>query len=72
VYNFWLQAKSSAMELFLENGAAGAIREGGIKKMQHKQKQCTPLLSNKTRYQARKVNNAECRPRVKASTETNS
>ncbi|KAM0866848.1 hypothetical protein ACQ4PT_042388 [Festuca glaucescens] len=57
-------AKSSAMELFLENGAAGAIREGGIKKMQHRQKQCTPLLSNKTRYQARKVN-AECRPRVK-------
>ncbi|KAK1611844.1 hypothetical protein QYE76_035517 [Lolium multiflorum] len=47
-------AKSSAMELFLENGAAGAIREGGIKKMQHRQKQCTPLLSNKTRYQARK------------------
>ncbi|XP_051198963.1 protein CHLOROPLAST IMPORT APPARATUS 2-like [Lolium perenne] len=57
-------AKSSAIELFLENGAAGAIREGGIKKMQHRQKQCTPLLSNKTRYQARKVN-AECRPRVK-------
>ncbi|KAM0898009.1 hypothetical protein ACQ4PT_022200 [Festuca glaucescens] len=57
-------AKSSAIELFLENGPAGVIREGGIKKMQHKQKQCTPLLSNKTRYQARKVN-AECRPRVK-------
>ncbi|XP_020148948.1 protein CHLOROPLAST IMPORT APPARATUS 2 [Aegilops tauschii subsp. strangulata] len=57
-------AKLSDIELFLENGAAGAIREGSIQKLKHKQKQCTPLLSNKTRYQARKVH-AESRPRVK-------
>ncbi|XP_037458780.1 protein CHLOROPLAST IMPORT APPARATUS 2-like [Triticum dicoccoides] len=57
-------AKLSDIELFLENGAAGAIREGSVQKLKHKQKQCTPLLSNKTRYQARKVH-AESRPRVK-------
>lgn len=57
-------AKLSEIELFLENGPAGVSREGGIEKMRHKQKQCTPLLANKSRYQARKVN-AECRPRVK-------
>nr|BAJ97301.1 predicted protein [Hordeum vulgare subsp. vulgare] len=66
----WL-AKLSDIELFLENGAAGAIREGSVQKLKHKQKQCTPLLSNKTRYQARKVH-AESRPRVKASTRTHS
>ncbi|CAM0909680.1 unnamed protein product [Alopecurus aequalis] len=64
-------AKPSNIELFLENGSAGVVREGGSQKMQHKQKQCTPLLSNKSRYQARKVN-AECRPRVKASANTDS
>uniref|UniRef100_A0ACD5Z729 Uncharacterized protein n=1 Tax=Avena sativa TaxID=4498 RepID=A0ACD5Z729_AVESA len=58
------QAKLSDIELFLENGAAGVIKEGSLQKMKHKQKQCTPLLSNKSRYQSRKVN-AECRPRVK-------
>uniref|UniRef100_A0ACD5UHK1 Uncharacterized protein n=1 Tax=Avena sativa TaxID=4498 RepID=A0ACD5UHK1_AVESA len=58
------QAKLSDIELFLDNGAAGVIKEGSLQKMKHKQKQCTPLLSNKTRYQSRKVN-AECRPRVK-------
>ncbi|KAL6873867.1 hypothetical protein ACP4OV_013949 [Aristida adscensionis] len=48
--------KHANSDMFLENGASSVIREGNILKMQHKQKQCTPLLSNKSRYY---------RPRVK-------
>ncbi|KAL6603246.1 hypothetical protein ACP70R_043607 [Stipagrostis hirtigluma subsp. patula] len=48
--------KHADSDLFVENGPGGVIREGNILKMQHKQKQCTPLLSNKSRYY---------RPRVK-------
>ncbi|XP_040380942.1 protein CHLOROPLAST IMPORT APPARATUS 2-like [Oryza brachyantha] len=60
-----LHSKLADIDLFLDNSTSGGvIREGSILKMRHKQKQCTPLLSNKTRYQPRKVN-AECRPRVK-------
>ncbi|KAF0918830.1 hypothetical protein E2562_026202 [Oryza meyeriana var. granulata] len=59
-----LHAKLADIDLFLDNSTSGVIREGSILKMRHKQKQCTPLLSNKTRYQSRKVN-SECRPRVK-------
>lgn len=59
-----LHAKLADIDLFLDNNTSGVIREGSMLKLRHKQKQCTPLLSNKTRYQSRKVN-AECRPRVK-------
>ncbi|TVU07738.1 hypothetical protein EJB05_41107, partial [Eragrostis curvula] len=42
--------KRANKDLFKENGGSGVIREGNILKMQHKQKQCTPLVSNKSRY----------------------
>uniref|UniRef100_A0A0D9WTR0 CCT domain-containing protein n=1 Tax=Leersia perrieri TaxID=77586 RepID=A0A0D9WTR0_9ORYZ len=47
-------AKLADIDLFLDNSTSGVIREGSVLKMRHKQKQCTPLLSNKTRYQSRK------------------
>ncbi|KAK3131192.1 hypothetical protein QOZ80_6BG0503270 [Eleusine coracana subsp. coracana] len=48
--------KHSNSDIIKENVARGVIREGNILKMQHKQKQCTPVVSNKSRYY---------RPRVK-------
>ncbi|KAL5224220.1 hypothetical protein ABZP36_010859 [Zizania latifolia] len=42
-------AKLADVDLFLDNSSSGVIREGSLLKMRHKQKQCTPLLSNKTR-----------------------
>ncbi|XP_062229717.1 protein CHLOROPLAST IMPORT APPARATUS 2-like isoform X2 [Phragmites australis] len=41
--------KHADSDMFPENGASGVIREGNILKMQHKEKQCTPLLLNKSR-----------------------
>uniref|UniRef100_A0A0E0LF70 CCT domain-containing protein n=1 Tax=Oryza punctata TaxID=4537 RepID=A0A0E0LF70_ORYPU len=49
-----LHGKLADIDLFLDNNTSGVIREGSMLKMRHKQKQCTPLLSNKTRYQSRK------------------
>ncbi|KXG20763.1 protein CHLOROPLAST IMPORT APPARATUS 2 [Sorghum bicolor] len=49
--------KHEDSDLFPKNGTSAVIREGNILKMQHKQKPCTPLPSNKqSRYY---------RPRVK-------
>jgi len=61
---FSSQVKHEDSDLFPKNGTSAVIREGNILKMQHKQKPCTPLPSNKqSRYY---------RPRVKVSTRTDS
>jgi hypothetical protein len=56
------------MDLFPENEAgagAGGVREASV--LRYKEKRRTRLFSKKIRYQVRKVN-ADCRPRMKAST----
>lgn len=62
-----LQAKLAEIDLFPENGAGGGIREASV--LRYKEKRRTRLFSKKIRYQVRKVN-ADCRPRMKASTRT--
>jgi hypothetical protein len=65
-----VQAKLADIDLFPENGnGAGGIREASV--MRYKEKRRTRLFSKKIRYQVRKVN-ADCRPRMKASTRTDS
>ncbi|EMS57534.1 Protein CHLOROPLAST IMPORT APPARATUS 2 [Triticum urartu] len=57
-------AKLADIDLFPENGSGG-IREARV--MRYKEKRRNRLFSKKIRYQVRKVN-ADCRPRMKAST----
>ncbi|KAF0925143.1 hypothetical protein E2562_015418 [Oryza meyeriana var. granulata] len=65
-----VRAKLADIDLFPENGSgAGGIREASV--MRYKEKRRTRLFSKKIRYQVRKVN-ADCRPRMKASTRTDS
>uniref|UniRef100_A0A0D9VC76 CCT domain-containing protein n=1 Tax=Leersia perrieri TaxID=77586 RepID=A0A0D9VC76_9ORYZ len=65
-----VRAKLAEIDLFPENGSgAGGIREASV--MRYKEKRRTRLFSKKIRYQVRKVN-ADCRPRMKASTRTDS
>ncbi|XP_062224076.1 protein CHLOROPLAST IMPORT APPARATUS 2-like isoform X2 [Phragmites australis] len=61
------RAKLADIDLFPENGAGGGIREASV--LRYKEKRRTRLFSKKIRYQVRKVN-ADCRPRMKASTRT--
>jgi hypothetical protein len=58
------QAKLAGIDLFPENGAGG-VREARV--LRYREKRRTRLFSKKIRYQVRKVN-ADCRPRMKAST----
>ncbi|MQL85183.1 hypothetical protein Taro_017703 [Colocasia esculenta] len=53
------QARLSQMELFPEG-----VREASV--LRYKEKRRTRLFSKKIRYQVRKAN-ADCRPRMKAS-----
>ncbi|XP_062218199.1 protein CHLOROPLAST IMPORT APPARATUS 2-like isoform X2 [Phragmites australis] len=62
-----VRAKLTDIDLFPENGAGGGIREASV--LRYKEKRRTRLFSKKIRYQVRKVN-ADCRPRMKASTRT--
>ncbi|KAJ1277887.1 hypothetical protein BS78_04G037000 [Paspalum vaginatum] len=62
-----VRAKLADIDLFPENGAGGGIREASV--LRYKEKRRTRLFSKKIRYQVRKVN-ADCRPRMKASTRT--
>ncbi|KAE8788332.1 Zinc finger protein CONSTANS-LIKE 8 [Hordeum vulgare] len=59
-----VRAKLADIDLFPENGSGG-IREARV--MRYKEKRRNRLFSKKIRYQVRKVN-ADCRPRMKAST----
>ncbi|CAM0946927.1 unnamed protein product [Alopecurus aequalis] len=61
-----VRAKLADIDLFPENGSGG-IREARV--MRYKEKRRNRLFSKKIRYQVRKVN-ADCRPRMKASTTT--